>query len=98
MKQKDFNGMLHDPNSKPLVGWANVKCSVKRRDMTYTAALAESKMMSDMSDTSENTTDSEIMPPPLTTAKRKVMFRSTIGRPVVRDFTSMVNTKYLLLI
>lgn len=85
---KEFKQMLLDKNSIPSGDWIEVKCRLKRDNLSYEQAVAETKVMSDQSDTEA----SDSMPPPSKPlpARRKVLDRENIGRPVALDFSSFV--------
>lgn len=58
LQQKRLALMQRDPNSVPKADWVLKKCSVKRRNLTYEAAVNECKKMSDNSHTERITTHS----------------------------------------
>lgn len=84
---KDFKAMTIDCNSAPCAEWATVKCRLKRSNLKYEEAVAETKSMSDESDT-DGFSDS--MPPPKLPIKRKVIGREIIGRTIADDFSGIV--------
>lgn len=87
VKKAEFNSMLRDENCAPRDNWLEVKCRVKRLCKTYDEAVAQSKVMSDQSDTDA----SDSMPPPSVPAKRKSVNRMTIARTPATDFNDVVS-------
>lgn len=88
LKTTTFKNMLCDENIVPGVDWVEVKCRSKQVCSTYDEAVALTKQMSDQSDTDPSASD--VMPPPLLPAKRKIVHRDTIGRVLATDFNNVV--------
>lgn len=89
IKKSAFTAMQRDENTVPGDNWTAIKCRLKRQCPTYDEAVAQSKVMSDNSDTSDA---SDAMPPPtFLPAKRKIVNRMRIARAPATDFNDVVS-------